>query len=113
MREPMGTFEGPFLAAIRLFRVPRPFPRAYVVGQAVRADGREALDAFANPAFEPEKTVLLASGQGTSIANAGPFEGVSRITEEKPDRQRIEVDLSRPGYLVLTQGFDPGFGARL
>ncbi len=111
--EPMGTFESPFPTPIRLYRVPRPFPRAYVVGQAVRADGREALDAFANPAFEPEKTVLLASGQGTSIANAGPFEGVSRITEEKPDRQRIEVDLSGPGYLVLTQAFDRGWGATL
>ena len=111
--EPMGTFEGPFPTPIRLYRVPRPFPRAYVVGQAVKADGREALGALADPAFEPEKTVLLASGEATSIASAGPFEGSSRIAEEKSDRLRIEADLSGPGYLVLTQTFDRGWGATL
>src|SRR5258706_13377814 len=104
MREPMGTFEGPFLAAIRLFRVPRPFPVAYVVGQAVKADGREALDAFANPAFEPEKTGLLASGEGPSVANAGPFQGAFRITEQKAHHQRSAADLSGAGHQVLTQG---------
>jgi hypothetical protein len=107
--ELMGTFESPFPTPIRLYRVPRSFPRAYVVGQAVRADGREALDALADPAFEPEKTVLLASGE--VMATAGTFESAARITEQKPDRLRVEVDLTGPGYLVLTQTFDRGWGA--
>jgi hypothetical protein len=82
-----------------------------VVGQAVRADGREALDALADPAFEPEKTVLLASGDVMAIA--GAFESAARITEQKPDRLRVEVDLTGPGYLVVTQTFDRGWSATL
>jgi hypothetical protein len=109
--ELMGTFESPFPTPIRLYRVPGPFPRAYVVGQAVRADGRQALEALADPAFEPEKTVLLASGEVTPFGS--PFEGVARVTEQKPDRLRVELDLSGPGYLVLTQTFDRGWGATL
>jgi hypothetical protein len=123
--ERLGTFESPFPTPIRLYRVPRPFPRAYVVGHAVKAGGRQALDALSDPAFEPEKTVLLASEEGKALsftglpgdqvatAIAGPFEGASRITEHKPDRLRVAVDLSGPGYLVLTQTFDRGWGATL
>jgi membrane protein YfhO len=109
--ELLGTFESPFPTPIRLYRVPRSFPRAYVVGQAVRADGREGHEALADPAFEPEKTVLLASGD--VMSPTGPFEGTTRITEQKPDHLRVEVDLSGPGYLVVTQAFDRGWGATL
>lgn len=107
--EPMGTFESPFPTPIRLYRVPRPLPRAYVVGQAVRADGRNALDALADPAFDPEKTVLLATGE--EMPGSRPFEGAAHVTEQKPDQMRVEVDLSTPGYLVVTQSYYKGWGA--
>lgn len=107
--EPMGTFDGPFPTPIRLYRVPRPLPRVYVVGQAVRADGRNAHDALADPAFDPEKTVLLASGE--EMPGTRPFEGAARVTEQKPDHMRVEADLSAPGYLIVTQTYYEGWGA--
>jgi len=107
--EPVGTFESLFPAPVRLYRVPRPLPEAYVVGQGILADGRQALAALADPAFAPERTVLLATGEAT--ATAADFEGTARITDRKPDLLRAEVEMKREGYLVVTRTFDPGWRA--
>jgi len=107
--EPLGTFESLFPAPVRLFRVPRPLPEAYVVGQGVRADGRQALAALADPAFDPEKTVLLASGD--AAAPAVDFEGMARVVERKPDLLRAVVEAKQEGYLVITRTFDPSWRA--
>ena len=107
--EALGTFESSFPAPVRLYRVPRPLPEAYVVGQAIRADGRQALAELADPAFDPEKTVLLASGD--AAAPAVNFEGMARVIERKPDLLRAVVEAKQEGYLVITRTFDPSWRA--
>jgi uncharacterized membrane protein YfhO len=43
----------------------------------------------------------------------GDVLGTSRITASRPDRVELEASLSAPGYVVLLEGFDPGWQARV
>ena len=45
-------------------------------------------------------------------APAGPA-GTSRLLEEHADRVVLEADLDRPGLVVLLDGYDPGWKARV
>jgi hypothetical protein len=104
---PVATVPGLFEQPIRIFRVPDPLPRAYVVGDARVADGEAALDAIADPTFDPRHTVLLA--KGPVLSRREPVNGESRILELEPDHVRVEATLSAPGYLVLVDAYDPGW----
>lgn len=109
---PVATFESLFPEPIRLFRVPDPLPRAYVVGGSRAADGRFALErVLVDPAFDPEREVVLADGAPT--APPAGFTGRARILELRPDRMRVEVTTSHDGWLVLVDAYDPGWRATL
>jgi hypothetical protein len=96
-------FEDP----IRVFRVPDPLPRAYVVGSSRVADGEAAFEAIADPSFDPRRMVLLA--KGTPASASAPFGSEGRILEMKPDRIRVEATLPEQGLLVLADSYDPGW----
>jgi hypothetical protein len=104
---PVATVPGLFEQPIRIFRVPDPLPRAYVVGDARVADGEAALDAITDPAFDPRRTVLLAGGP--VLPPREPITGDCRILELEADRVRVEAFLSGPGYVVLVDAYDPGW----
>lgn len=109
---PVTTLPGLFEEPIRVFRVPDPFPRAYVVGQALLADGDEALAAaLSDPAFDPRRSVLLATGH--ALTPVAPFAGSAHILERRADRVVVDAELSGPGYLVLVDAYDPGWRARV
>jgi hypothetical protein len=108
---PLARFPGLLVEPVRLFAVPDPLPRAYLVGGARVADGREALRILTDAAFDPAREVVLAAGQ-PSEAPPG-FHGEARITDWRPDRLRVESRGNRAGYLVLAEGYDPGWRARV
>ena len=102
-----GLFERPIL----LSRVPNPLPRTYVVGHARRADDTGAVRSLLDPGFDIRGEIVVADGEATD-APKGPA-GASRLVEEHADRVVIEADLDRPGHLVLLDGYDPGWRARV
>jgi len=104
---PIAVVPSLFRDPIRVFKVPDPLPRAYVVGRAALADGRAALDALAAPDFDPRKQVLLADSPDAPHDEAAT--GRARILDSRPDRVSIDVELSAPGYLVLVDAYDPGW----
>ncbi|MEW6756392.1 MAG: YfhO family protein, partial [Candidatus Latescibacterota bacterium] len=107
----LGTFPGFLPEPIRLFRVPDPLPRTYVVGGVRVADGEKAIEVLLDPAFDPWREVVLPEG---SAVQADPsFSGESRLIELRPDRVRIEAVLSQPGYVVLVDGYDPGWRVKV
>jgi hypothetical protein len=94
---------------VRVYRVPEPLPRAYVVGTARIASDREALTRLVDRSFDPTQEVVIASGPA---AVAGPgFAGSCRILQLAADRIRLEAELSAPGYLILVDSYDPGWRA--
>jgi hypothetical protein len=106
----VGQFPGLFRDPIRVFRVPEPLPRAYVVGGVRVARGAEALRALEDPTFDPTTTVVL---EAASPADAAGFAGRCRLRELRPDRIVLQVEANRPGVVVLTDAYDGGWRALL
>lgn len=104
---PSSTVPGLFRQPIRVFQIPEALPRTFVVSGARIADAYAALETLVSPEFDPAREVILPTGLPAPPDVQPP--GRSTIRAEKADRVRLEVDLERPGYVVLTDGFDPGW----
>ena len=105
---PVAEVPGPFPLKVQVFRVPDPLPRVYAVG-AGRLVGRDAgYRALADDGFDFRRDVLLAEGPVVASAN---FSARLRVRETKPDRLRVDADFQAPGYLVVTDAYDPGWKA--
>ena len=80
------------------------------------ADGPALLAAIADPTFDPRTEVLLSSppppAAATSSESLVPA-GESRVVEFRPDRVAIEARLEASGYVVLVDGYDPGWQATI
>ncbi|HEX5410238.1 MAG TPA: hypothetical protein VFZ27_00090 [Terriglobia bacterium] len=88
-------------------------PRAYVAGESIYSpDPDETLARLADPDFDARRTVLLASKQGVEISSVadGPAGQVESF-ERQPNSVRLQVRLSRPGYVVLLDRFGPNWHA--
>ena len=107
---PVARLPTQLVENLLIFRVPDPLPRTYAVGSARRADGLVAeLRTLAEPSFDPAREIVLPSGPAAPAAAA--FSGHSRILELRPDRVRLEAELSAPGFVVLVDTYDPGWRA--
>jgi len=89
--------------------VPDPLPRAYAVGGARVADGVPALAALVDPAFDPRREIVLP--EGGAVEPPVGFRGDVRIASESASRLDLEAHLTANGYVVLVDGYDPGWRA--
>jgi hypothetical protein len=94
---------------IRVFDVPNPQARTYAVGEAVMHTGPDEIRALFQPDFDPAKEVVL-SGVGPSV-RVDSFTGTSTISSMRPDHVAIDASLSRDGWVVLVDAYDPGWRA--
>lgn len=96
-------------------------PRAFIVHEASTAASDEAaLAAMRNSAFDPAAEVVLATDGNGDRSSCSELEmtlsgqlgtGVTRITSYQPEHVEIEAHLARPGYLVLSDAWYPGWRA--
>jgi len=94
--------------------------RAFLVAEATVAGDEEALRLMQDAAFDPATEVILAkdshsptqgqSDKGNSSRSTA-HSGARRATvlSYQPERVEIEVESERPGYLVLTDAWYPGW----
>jgi hypothetical protein len=110
---PVTTLPGLFELPIHVMRVPDPLPRTYAVGEARFAEGEDALATLVAPDFDPWREVILAEGpaRGRPAEPVGPFSGRSLMVESGADHVLLEAELSQAGYVVLVDGYDPGWRA--
>jgi hypothetical protein len=87
-------------------------PRAFVVPAAEFASGDAALARLADPAFDPAAAVLLPEPPPHEApATPGSAAAPAVITAYAPER--VQVRVTGPGYLVLTDAHYPGWTATL
>ena len=107
----------PYACPLQVLRVPDPLPRARVVHAARAASGIDAtVAALLAPAFDPAQEVALEAGPGGLPAapapspaggSSEPVEWLSRGL----DRLELSVSAREPGWLVVSEAFDPGWQA--
>jgi hypothetical protein len=105
------TIEGLFEKPILVQRVPDPLPRVYVVGASRQGDDKEAVARLLDDGFDPRREVVLAEGPTTSEPPG--FRGRARLVETRSDRVVLHAEANAPGFVVLLEGYDPGWRARL
>ena len=94
----------------RLYRLDAPRPRAYWVGAALPERG-EILADLTRPEWDPRSSVIL-EGESSPAGTAGD-EGEVAWLEEDPERLELRVSAPRPGWLVLTDTYFPGWQAQV
>lgn len=86
------------------------FPVALVVSDVFVATSREeALRRVIRPDFDPARTVVLESSPAvTAVSGEGPA-GAARVVGQTTDTLEVEVEVSRPGVLVVTNNYSSGW----
>jgi hypothetical protein len=92
---------------VRVFAVPAPLPRVYLVS-GVRTGGD---DLVTDPAFDARREVVLDASSGRAPAPAADDAGRAAIVSRRSDRLTIAATARRPAVLVVTEGYDPGWRA--
>jgi hypothetical protein len=108
---PVAEVPSLFADPVRVEAVPEPLPRAYAVGGVRVADGIHGLMALIDPGFDPRREIVLPEGR--PVAAPRGFRGHAHILRETADSVQLEAELNADGYVVLVNGHDPGWRARL
>lgn len=94
---------------VKIYQNLTVLPRAFVVHQVHEVtDEAQALMALRDPGFDPASAVILFSEQEYSSEEA---KSTAEIITYRPELLRLQVSLSAPGYLVLTNTYYPGWVA--
>jgi hypothetical protein len=102
-----------FVHPVRVFEVPDPLPRVYVVGAARTASTyNEAMAAIADAQFDPRRSVVLPEGAAVHDEADG-FQGTARVTSRQADHLVVDAQLAGPGWLVVAEAYEAGWRAHL
>lgn len=93
-----------------VFRSPAPARRALFVAAASTGTEAAVLAAVRAPGFDPAREVWFDDGPAASFPAAS---GSARVSDDGADRVTVEVDAGGPGWLVLLDGWFPGWEASL
>jgi Bacterial membrane protein YfhO len=94
---------------IEVYELTDPLPRAFVVGDVVQAaSDDEALRQLADPEFDVTKQAVVQDSPIALPADAAPSREV-RVTERTNGRVVLRAKLARPGLLVISEGYYPGW----
>jgi len=94
---------------VKVYRNLRAMPRAYLVHQARQEQGLAAIDAMKQPGFDPQREVILESAAPALDKPTGA-DAVQIVTDE-PENVAMDVDVTAPGILVLSDAYYPGWQA--
>lgn len=97
-------------------RVPNTLPRAYFVSHAYYArDDADSIARLAAPEFDSsqEVIIMIADGEEPLAVNASDLPDLMPLTVNKQgfDKVQLTVNAPRPGFVVLTDTFYPGWQA--
>lgn len=98
---------------VAIYAVTDPLPRAFVVGEVVTASSdEEALDLLRSADFDPARRVIVHD-PGLQLPDDSVASRNVRIIERGNRRLRLRINLEKPGLLVVSEGFYPGWRATI
>jgi len=97
----------------RIYRSDAALPRAFVVSRGRCLGDEETLRLIRERAVDFRREVLLAGCATAPLAGNGSPTATAEIDHYAPDRVVITAASDRPGYLVLTDTWFPGWTAHV
>jgi hypothetical protein len=99
---------------VKVYRLLDPFPRAWIVHDAVVLDDEETLRRLNTGEFDPRASAIVSTDGGVPALDGGD-RGVSsaQVIESSPGRLVLEVSSDTDGLLVASQPFYPGWRAAM
>ncbi|MFN8524736.1 MAG: YfhO family protein [Chloroflexota bacterium] len=88
-----------------------PLPRAYFVGQAALATADQAADQVRATGFNPRDLVVLTSPDG--LPRGGGGRGQVAFLTDQAERVVLQVRAQTDGYVVVSDGWYPGWRAAI
>jgi hypothetical protein len=112
--------EGPGLArvygeeGVRVYRISDPFPRAWIVHNAVTAADTQAIELLNSEDFDLRQSAILApeSPKLDIAPGVSPSDPV-KVLEARPGSLILEASPSEDGLLVVSQPLYPGWQAKV
>jgi len=103
-------FELVYDREVRIYRNKDALPRAFVVGHAeVLPDKNRILAKLTEPEFDAKENVLLEENVTNNAAIASAASSPVTFERYEPNYVRLQAELTRPGWLVLTDTYYPGW----
>lgn len=100
-----------------LYELSSILPHAFIVYQVESfPSGEEVLNKLVGENFDPQKTVLLESAQFAQLDKLDQFAKLDQfviITTYLPEKVVITAKTDQPGFLVLTDSYDPAWEAKV
>lgn len=94
---------------IVIYQLADPLPRAFVVGEALHvASDEEALRRLTAADFDPERQAVIVGDTARPSVEGAPSREV-RILTRSNTTVALHARLERPGLLVLSEGYYPGW----
>jgi hypothetical protein len=102
-----------------LYEVRDPLPRAYVADRArYFATDVDQMNALVEPGFDSRTEVALIgetppgdAAAGEVVGSPEPSGSTARVVSDSGEEVRIHLSIGKPGYLVLTDSYYPGWVA--
>ena len=109
-------YEQVYEGELYIYRRVDALPRAYFVANArIATSEEEALRWLKAPEFDPREQVII-EGEGALPVSGSWSEGTyqpAEITSYSLNRVELHVTCDRPGYVVLSDSYFPGWQARV
>ena len=112
-----GRFRLDHSGDVKIYENLDVLPRAFVASRALQVAGDEAaLNVLRDPTLDLSSEIVFSSADSSCAVPAltpatGEDGGSATITAYSDDRVVVEATLRRPGYLVLTDAYHPGWQA--
>jgi len=97
-----------YFGRLYLYKNLEVLPRAYIVGSYGLAKRKDVLSALADKKYDPKKFVVL---EEDPKIKGGQAYKEAKIKEYKPNEILIEAELIKPGLLILSDAYYPGWKA--
>lgn len=97
--------------SVTILENPHVLPRAYFVGNLIQVSTeKDLIEKIEDPSFDPRSTaVIISSNFEQSKLPLGQVEDI----KYQPNTVSLNVKLKDPGFLVLSDAYDPGWQVKL
>jgi hypothetical protein len=108
---PRAEVTSVYTLPIRVFAVPDPMPRAYVVAGILGDGAPDQPSLVMATEFDPRHEVALGAEAGRGVSPPVAEAGRAEIVARRSDRLTVAVTAAQPAVLVVTESYDPGWRA--